>query len=173
MRLPTFLHLLRISRYEHLVECNSLYYPDFGDSIEEILAKINLALEDNIWVGPEIPFPVERPIDITDDPDTLPNCTDHKQCPINYLRQNRILVWDLQMGHPTYADLDKYRVREIWMVFHGARATGQNTLLKAQIESSGPFESRYNGEIYAFVSTALTLTYEYHYDSCDEYYNCE
>lgn len=82
-------------------------------------------------------------------------------CPINYLKQKRVLVVTLDTQHPDFADLDKYRVAEVVLDFVGAKATSDNTHLKLAVQSAGQFSCKYDGSVYNFLTKPINLAYEY------------
>ena len=82
-------------------------------------------------------------------------------CPINYLRKNRVLYYELPDDHPDLLDLDGFKVAEIVLDFIGAKTTTDNYNLKVGIESSGKFKGRKKDKVYNFLTRPLSLVFEY------------
>lgn len=154
--------------YENLGTCRNHYKPQFGGDLSSLLLRINAARRDALFL-PDAPSTVRREV-IIKDIDKDPNCTDSQECPINYLKKNRQIIWNLPLNHNSISDLFKYRVAEIKLNFVGAKKTTENSKLKVQIESSGDFKGRGKDVTYNFITRALRLTYEYDLDTCEYYH---
>ena len=107
-----------------------------------------------------------RPFQIKDTNDD-PNCVDEEECPINIFRKTRELRFTIGRDHPTFIDTDRFRIGKIGVTAVGAkkRPDGPNSRFRIDIESSAPFEVRYQRNWYQYITRALKVTHEYNVDT--------
>merc|ERR1712224_1046346 len=80
--------------YENLYECKSSYEPSFGDSLTDLLLKINAARADSLLIDGPVASTASRTVVIQDN-DHDPACNDAKACPINYFRNHGSLLYEV------------------------------------------------------------------------------
>ena len=143
-------------------ECQSDVKPSFGGSLSDLLIKINSALMDSM-LSQRPPSTVRRQVLVRDITDPSDKCLDPVMCPIRTFRQRGSMQFTIDVNHPDFAGFSVYRVSEMRFEFLGAdpNLTTGNSNIKILIESVGHFYGRNLDTIYEFVSTALSLTYEY------------
>lgn len=152
--------------YENQSPCNPNYRPQFGGSLTELLLRINAARRDAMFISTHFSF-VSREVVIKNTKNNDTECTDSLICPINYLKKNQQIIWNLPLNHENLLDLYKYRVAEISLKFIGAKTkNNHNTKLKTIIESSGDFKGRGFNRTFNFVTRPLRLSYEYDINNC-------
>jgi hypothetical protein len=123
--------------------------------LSQLLLKISKALQDSLLVD-NTPSTVNRQVTINSN-DSCPSCL------IQDFRDNGYLQYQLDVDNPALSDLSMYRVQTIFLDFIGVQKTviSANTLLKVLITSSGIFRDKDGDTVYDFVTSPLSLAYEY------------
>jgi hypothetical protein len=123
--------------------------------LSQLLLKISTALQDSL-LGDNTPSTVNRQVIVKSNT----SCT---SCLIQNFRDNRYLQIQLDVDNPALSDVSMYRLQTIFLDFIGVRkgVNSGNTLLKVLITSSGIFRDKEGGTVYDFVTSPLSLAYEY------------
>jgi len=141
--------------------------PLISDSLDDVLRKIDIALQDFVS---EMSSPARNEKSIVDtDPKCNGTSTPSMNCPIANFRATGYLSFTLD-AHGEDVDKESFHVFSIALEFKGARlyanATDSQRKLLMNIESSGLiYDKMDNGEILAYSTTSRSLEYGYFLDT--------
>lgn len=86
-------------------------------------------------------------------------CEDPHLCPVVYLAHHHILLFSIQPYHPSFADLRKYRVNEIFITLEGLGVPNTADYLKFYLTTSGLFLDQ-RERIFNFLTRPIHLAFE-------------
>ncbi|CAD5124776.1 DgyrCDS13039 [Dimorphilus gyrociliatus] len=147
--------------YENLQVCKDSSRPNFGESLSQLLLRINAARRDGLLL-PDSPSTINRIVKLTDKPG---QCSEAQDCPLKFLKRERAILYTINTNRPELNDLHKFRVSELEITLPGAKSTGENNILKILIQCSGLYQGKNRGQLYNFLTRPLSLTYEYNLEN--------
>lgn len=143
--------------YENLQACKSSSRPHFGESLSNLLLRVNAARRDGLFL-PNPPSTINRVLNLVDKPG---NCEEMEDCPIKSLKENRGFQLVIDTNRPELQDLNKFRVAELEVKINGAKPKGDKNILKILIQCSGLYKGKNRGNLYNFLTRPISLSYEY------------
>jgi hypothetical protein len=150
--------------YENHMECSDEARPEFGGDLGSLLNKIQAARNDSM-LEESIPPSVDIAIVMTDT-NTDPECSDVTQCPVNYLRNHRVLHYKMPINHTEFQGYERCRINEIELDAPGVISIipGNNNAM-FRIEATGNFYGRNDGTVYTFNTRPISLGFRYDIES--------